>query len=324
MPSVVNFDAAGSGTCFIYNLSYDTGISGLNPGENISNLEGCHSLSNAITVYRQAPDGGMVQVAGGGDSFAQCAGDIVFDVEHTTTAPNLSYWYIITDTNDIVLDWVNSANSNTIDLSNTPAGTCRVWGWNYRGLEDPIIGEPISQLTDDACEAISDNFITVYREIPDGGTVQLVGGGDSFAQCAGNIVFDVEHTTTAPNLSYWYIITDSNDIVLGWVNSANSNTIDISNAPAGTCRIWGWNYRGLDDPIVGEPLSQLTDDDCEDISDNFITVYREIPDGGMVQLVGGGTEYTGIVGDIVFDVEHTTTAPFLSYWYIITDNNDTI
>ena len=51
----------------------------------------------------------------------------------------------------------------------------------------------------------------VYREVPDGGTVTLLDGSTSYANCAGDIVFDVTHTTTAPNLSYWYIITDDND-----------------------------------------------------------------------------------------------------------------
>ena len=119
------------------------------------------------------------------------------------------------------------------------------------------------------------------REVPDGGTVSLAGGGDVFSNCAGDVIFDVEHSTTAPNLSYWYIITDSDDNILDWVNSTNGSTIDASGAPAGECHVWGWNYRGLDDPIVGENISTLSDDFCEDISDNFITVIRN--EGGSSQ-----------------------------------------
>ncbi len=270
-----DLDGAGVGNCFIYSVSYESGFGGAVVGNNISNLTGCFDLSNSILVYRQAPDGGSLSLLDGSTSFAQCAGQIVFDVTHTTNAPNLSYWYIITDDNNIILDWVNSANSNTIDLSAAPAGVCRVWGWSYRGLPNPVIGDPLSTLRDDTCEDVSDSFITVYREIPDGGSVSLLNGSTSYTGTAGNIVFDVTHTTTAPNLSYWYIITDEVGTILGWVNSANSNTIDLSSAPPGVCRIWGWNYRGLSDPVIGQPLSTLRDDFCEDVSDNFITVTRQ-------------------------------------------------
>ncbi len=319
-----DLDPAGEGTCFIWYIRYEDGLAGMTVGNNLSDLAGCFDLSNGIEVIREIPDGGSVSLTDGSDSFAQCAGNIVFDVQHTTTAPNLSYWYIITDNNDNILAFQNSNAGPTIDLSGAPAGECRVWGWNYRGLDDPIVGDNISTLTDDFCEDISDNFITVYREIPDGGSVTLADGSDSFAQCAGNIVFDVQHTTTAPNISYWYIITDNNDNILAFQNSTAGPTIDLSGAPAGECRVWGWNYRGLDDPIVGDNISTLTDDFCEDISDNFITVYREIPDGGSVTLADGSDSFEGCAGDIVFDVQHTTTAPNISYWYIITDNSDNI
>ncbi|MGH1388138.1 hypothetical protein, partial [Kordia sp.] len=103
---------------------------------------------------------------------------------------------------------------------------------------------------------ISDNWVTVYREVPDGGMVTLADGTTtSYTGEAGNIVFDVAHTTTAPNLSYWYIITDDNDNILAWQNSANGNTLDLSAAPAGECHVWGWNYRGLPNPIVGDHIS---------------------------------------------------------------------
>ena len=319
-----DLDDLGVGTCFIWSVAYSSGFSGATIGNNLSDLQGCFDLSEPLTVYRESPDGGMVALLDGSTEFSQCAGQITFDVTHRTTAQFLSYWYIITDEDNNIIDWVNSAESNTIDLSSAPAGTCRVWGWSYRGLDDPIIGQPISQLTDDDCEAISNNFITVHREIPDGGRVTLLDGSTEFAQCAGQIVFDVTHTTTAPNLSYWYIITDTSNIIVDWVNSAVSTTIDLSDAPAGTCRVWGWNYRGLDDPIIGASLSSLRDDFCEDVSDEFITVHREIPDGGRVTLLDGSTEFAQCAGQIVFDVTHTTTAPNLSYWYIITDTSNII
>ena len=52
MPSVVDFDAAGVGVCYVYNVAYDGDITGLEAGANINNLGGCHSVSNFIVVTR--------------------------------------------------------------------------------------------------------------------------------------------------------------------------------------------------------------------------------------------------------------------------------
>jgi len=89
-------------------------------------------------------------------------------VTRTTTATALSYWYIITDDNDNILDFFNPGDASptddaTLDLSGAPVGVCRIWGWSYRGEGDPIPGDNISTLTDGACETISDNFVTVNR-----------------------------------------------------------------------------------------------------------------------------------------------------------------
>ena len=285
----------------------------------------CEDISDEfITVFREVPDGGTITLADGSDTYVNCAGDIVFDVVHTTTAPNLSYWYIITDDNDNILAFQNSTAGSTLDLSGAPAGECHVWGWNYRGLPDPVVGNHISTLADDDCEDISDEFITVFRETPDGGTITLTDGSTTYANCAGDIVFDVMHTTTAPNLSYWYVITDDNDNILAFQNSTAGSTLDLSVAPPGECHVWGWNYLGLPDPVVGDHISTLADDDCEDISDEFITVFREVPDGGMVTTLDGASFTADCVGEVMVEVMHTTTAPNLSYWYIITNDNDEI
>ena len=145
--------------------------------------------------------------------------------------------------------------------------------------------DDISTLSDGNCEDISDDYITVYRETPDGGSVTLTNGATNYENCAGDIVFDVMHTTTAPHLSYWYIITNDNNEILGYLNSADGNTLDLSVAPPGECRIWGWNYKGEPNPVMGEDIYTLADGDCEDISNDYITVTRIDCDNSYV-LVG--------------------------------------
>jgi hypothetical protein len=62
--SDVDFDGAGVGVCKIWHLSYEDGLTGIEaPAEGdhlVSSLEGCFSLSNAITVTRTASSSSKV------------------------------------------------------------------------------------------------------------------------------------------------------------------------------------------------------------------------------------------------------------------------
>ena len=183
------------------------------------------------------------------------------------------------------------------------------------------MGDDISTLDDDACEDISGNYVSVYRETPDGGTVYVDGKDDYIGACAGNVVITGTHMTTATHLSYWYIITNDQNKILGW---STDGALDLSGAPAGECRIWGWSYSGLPNPMMGDDISTLDDDACEDISGNYVSVFRETPDGGTVFAFGLTDAVDATVGNVLIPVSHTTTAPHLSYYYIITDDNDNI
>lgn len=48
----VDFDAAGVGVCLIWYMRYEDGLTGLEMGNNIADLEGLYGLSNSITVTR--------------------------------------------------------------------------------------------------------------------------------------------------------------------------------------------------------------------------------------------------------------------------------
>lgn len=158
-----NLEGAGTGTCLIWYLAYAEGIGGLQMGGNVDSLDGSFDFSNPITVVRHAPDGGLVSTASGDTTMIANAGDVLVPVTFRTAATALSYWYVITDDSDNILDFADARMVDTLDLSGAPVGVCRIWGWSYRGEADPIMGESITTLTDGGCEAISMNFITVNR-----------------------------------------------------------------------------------------------------------------------------------------------------------------
>ena len=323
-PEVVNFDGAGAGVCLIYHISYTDDLTGLAADQNIADLDGCFTISNSITVTRVQPIGGMVSLADGATEIVGCAGDIILDVQTTSTSTAGNYIYVITDNNGTILATHDAADGNTIDVSAAPPGTCRIYGWSFAEEDPAIPGEPISSLTANGCSALSDNFITIYRDVADGGTVSLTSGGEEYVGCAGDIVVDVAFSSTADRLNYWFIITDDDDRVITFQNAVDGSTLDLSAAPAGECHIWGWSELGQDLPQPGQTIGSLTNDICEDISDNFITVFRETAEGGQISLADGTQMLMATVGDIVFSLHHHNHAENLPYFYVITDANDFI
>ncbi|MEP0386435.1 MAG: T9SS type A sorting domain-containing protein, partial [Dokdonia sp.] len=310
----IDLNGVAAGTCQIWGWSYrNVPGNGLDQiGEPLSSLDDldCSDISdNAVTVIREAADGGTVAIdleaTGNPNGTTSFNGDtevvICLDerpdpivVVHENDSPNLSYRYVITDEATGLI--LNVVNTNSIDLNGVAPGTCQIWGWSYRnvpgnGLDQ--IGEPLSSLDDLDCSDISDNFVRVIREAADGGTVSIdidatdaigegttiVTGDNSVTILVGDGIGNpvvVQHENDSPNLTYRYVITDSSDDST-ILNIVDSNEIDLEAAGLGTCQIWGWSYRGLGASIpdfIGQPLQVLRDEDCSDISEDFVEVIR--------------------------------------------------
>ncbi|WP_161555185.1 CHRD domain-containing protein [Dokdonia sinensis] len=368
LPAAGPFDlnGAGTGTCQIWYIRYEDGLLGKEVGGNLSDLEGCFDLSNPLDVIREEADGGTVAldvaasstgtttVSADGLEAVICVdgnADPLVVTHENPSAENLSYRYVITDAATGLI--LNVVASDTISLDGAGAGTCEIWGWSYRGVPNnglDQIGQPLSSLDDLDCSDISDNAITVIREVADGGTVALdvaasstgtttvsADGLEAVICVDGNAdpLVVTHENPGAENLSYRYVITDAATGLI--LNVVASDTISLDGAGAGTCEIWGWSYRGVPNnglDQIGEPLSSLDDLDCSDISDNAITVIREVADGGTVALdvAASSTGTTTVSADgleavICVDgnadplvVTHENPgAENLSYRYVITD-----
>ncbi|KAA1242117.1 carbohydrate-binding protein, partial [Aquimarina sp. RZ0] len=75
-PEAVDFDGAGEGTCFIYHISYEDGLTGLEANSNLSGLSGNFDLSNSIEVTRNAttPSPGNVTLIIEAEDFVSTSG----------------------------------------------------------------------------------------------------------------------------------------------------------------------------------------------------------------------------------------------------------
>jgi hypothetical protein len=329
VPDEDNFDFDGlpAGNYRVWVLAYTGNITAAvgDTASVVALTDDCFSLSqNFITVVVENPQGGTVATDAGATTVYTCPGDgnpetIVFENENASSG---LYVYVITDEDNIILAL---ASGNSFDFEDAPAGICRVWGLAYTGSITAEVGDNAGEVVlSDDCFDLSDNFITVVRETPVGGTVSTVDGLGEVMLCPGDGNPDIiEFTNLGGTGQYVYVFTDENNVIIA-VLDGNSADFDISGVGIG--RVWGLAYTGniiaqAGDNAAGVALS----DDCFDLSENFVTIIREIPIGGTVATVDGLTEVTICPGDANPDVVSFTSANTVgAYTYVITDGNNNI
>jgi uncharacterized repeat protein (TIGR01451 family) len=273
MPSVVNFDGAGPGTCLVWHLSYDGAIDGLEMGLNANDLTGCYDLSNPISVVRTIE--GDCQTNGGelfGGPFEFCVGDDIQDMvpAGSITLANSqgenSQW-VITDDQGNILGL--PPMPSVVNFDGAGAGTCLIWHLSYDGeIAGLEAGANAGDL--EGCFDLS-NPIEVVRNQPEGGTLTTTGGMTEKTICAGDgdtDAFDVILTDTEGTNSAW-VITDADLNILALPPAP---PFDLEGAGAGVCLIWHLSFEdGLEGATVGANAADLSG--CFDLS-NPITVTR--------------------------------------------------
>lgn len=272
----VNFDGAGAGVCLIWNLRYEDGLAGAEVGLNATDLEGCFTLSNAISVTRiQGANAG--EIAGGPFTFCvDGTADMVtgISLNDTDASGDHSTW-VITDVDGKILGLPPTLEAvEGINFDGAGAGVCLIWYARYNGT---ITGAEVGMNAND----ISGNFdlsnaLTVTRNKTEAG--MLTGGPFDFAVADGIADYvsgiTVDNTNSSGTLSSW-VITDADGKILGLPPTlAAVEAVNFDGAGAGVCLIWYLRYEdGLQNLEVGMNASDLTG--CFDLS-NAISVTRHI------------------------------------------------
>ncbi|MEO0777872.1 MAG: hypothetical protein AAF146_15000, partial [Bacteroidota bacterium] len=324
-----NFEGAGEGICRVWGLAFSGNILA-QPGDDATATQladGCYALSsNFITVGRDTPDGGTVAMPSGNTVRFTCPGDGLPDVVSfvNSGASNSNYAYVITDDQNNIL---GIPPGNMQDFEGAGEGVCRVWGLAYTGS---ILAQPgdnaASVALSDECFDLSDNFITINREKPFGGTVSTADGEPRAYVCTQDGTPDiVEFSNSGASASkYQYVITDDQNTILGLPPGASA---DFDDAPPGTCRVWGFAFTGDLLAQVGDNVfTTFFSTECWAISSNFVAVVRDNPDGGSVATVSGQTSVNTIAGDGFDDIisfAHADASNSL-YAYVITDDQNNI
>lgn len=324
-----DFDNAIAGNCKIYGVAY-TGLISLIPGDNILEVPAsndCYDLTdNFIQLTRTKVDGGIITTGAGSSEVAYvCADDGMPDLvtfSTNTASPEANYQYIVTNTSNVILAFVGG---DTQDFESTGFEELRVWGISYTGALTASIGSDAanSMLSDD-CYGLSENFITIIRDQPEGGEID-VDEETEILVCVGATDGIVGMNTNSTSLAgYAYLVTDENNIV---EQVFESSAVDFSALPAGFHRIWGVSYTGALLAEVGmDAASAQLASNCFELSTNFVLAERsETLDGGVLTTLSEELVIHTCPGDDISDlVIVLTSSPDTNYRYVITDTFNNI
>ncbi|WP_420602708.1 spondin domain-containing protein [Flagellimonas sp.] len=161
----VNFDGAGAGVCYIWHLTYEDGLTGLEASKNVSDFNGEYALSNSIKVTRSALNAGVL--AGGPFTFVvdgeadMVSGITLDDAELNGT----NQIYVITDDQNNILGLPPTLEAvEGVNFDEAGAGVCLIWHLTY---EDDLEGlEAGKNVADFNGNYALSNSITVTRNEP--------------------------------------------------------------------------------------------------------------------------------------------------------------
>ncbi len=154
----INFEESGSGTFFVYNVSYEDGLEGAVISEYIHDLEGCFSLSDPIEVKKFDPP-----TANAGSNVSICLGEEVV----LTAAGGTSYLWSTGEVTSSIT--VAPQTTTTYSVTVTSAAGCQASDEVVVSItEKVVIGDFVwldenkNGIQDDGNNGINDITVTLY------------------------------------------------------------------------------------------------------------------------------------------------------------------
>lgn len=327
-----NFDLGGfaSGSYRVYGLSFTgslTAVAGARIQDVASFSDGCTDLSsNSLSLDRVELNGGSIALAGGSREIAFCSDGSQGDVLNVVPPAGINprYGYILTDVDGIV---VRTYLTNRVELDKSDSGAFQLWGVAFSGTLTVKAGDPLdATMLSSACFDLSTDYITVSRGVVNGGSIVDDSGDTQFVGCVdpgSESTLYVGFNREAIGDYAAYILTDASNKVL---LIQEESFFSFEGFLPGNFRIWHLAYTGS---LLLNPGQKVTDSnlstDCYDLSDTFIAVSLERPDGGMVRLSTGATEFNLCLGEgsgfVSFRNSSTASS---TYQYVLTNERDEV
>jgi Secretion system C-terminal sorting domain len=271
-----DFETAGAGICFIWHISYDGNLTGLEVGNNVGNLIGCFGLSNFIVITRLAlPTAGTITTS---NTTTFCVDDVIDDLVNVTLtgATGSKDAWLITDTLGVILGLPVEPPFN---FSGSGEGVCQIRHVSYEGsLSGLTIGKNISDIM--GCHVLS-NPIRVTRLAGDDCSLECdVDGGiisttSDTIICVGEGIIDsvVIARIGDTGSTSTYIVTDDQGFILDTVPSGTT-VFTFEGAGAGICHVYHMSYEiGLTGLESGMHIDSLNG--CYDLSNSIMVIRME-------------------------------------------------
>jgi len=278
-----DFEGAGEGTCYIYQLTYETGLTGVAAGSNISGFSGCYGLSNAIVVVRSTVTAGTLSAP----INTICSPGQSGIVSYTLTgASGAQSQYVLLDATGTI---INVSSSPTFDFGNYGTGTYTVHHVASSGAVAGLaVGATLSQLS--GCYQLSNGVSMSVVTVTAGAISSTLGSTIDVCVGTGTSTSVDVVVTGATGANNQWVITDAQGNIL---ELPAGPPFSFDNAPTGVCQIWHLTYEGgLVGATVGANASNLAG--CFGLS-NPITVNRNQAEAGLI-ILDDGTYAANICG----------------------------
>lgn len=302
---------------------YHAGLSGvvdqIEVGNRLDDIEGCHHLSDPLDISIVAAEAERVTLSGGEEILQICRADAQIEMSSNSSAAGFEYRYVLTTADDNIVAVFNTPD---INLSGLAPNEYKIYGWTYQDNGSFSQGADVTTLNS-GCRALSDNFVFVRTQDPDGSDI-VSSEGATVSVCIDGVADQIRmfNTSTATALQYVYLVADINGNVLA---VEGSDFVNVDQIGGSTVRIYGYSYGNNEVPQVGDRILILDNEACGSLSNNFITIIRQAADGGTI-ISDMGDKLT-ICKDTVSDnvlLTPNTAATSLDYYYILTNTNNKI
>ncbi len=305
-----DFTGAGDGECFVWHVSYEGILEGLEVGQLASDLMGCYDLSNAVSIIRNCVDGGTIL----GEEMVVCETSQGAEFDIDLEGNKGDNQYIITDvTGEIIAIFEDTP----LHIPATGSGTSfDVWNVSYSELDGLELGGEISDIS--GCFDIS-NPLNLQRQCVNGGVLSTPN--ETFVCQNGNPSFITLSLMEEKGDASMFVVTNADGDIILLTNETAINAADFGDDPL--YQIWNISYvDGLEGLSEGANVFEI--EGCHEFS-NPINIEVLAPDGGQLSLDNGDDQITICAGDCIPDELNVTLddpyGPNMA-WVILDDDGN--
>ena len=290
---IVDLEGLPPGRAFAVGVTY-TGDLLIQAGQNIFSsplASGCSRLTqNNIAIQAEAPQAGTLALSAGGTNTLLCLEDNVADfVGFRRLGANDfgGYVYLITDEQGRIEAITGQGFRN---FQYDGAGTSRVYGLAFNRNLQARPGQSIffDQLAE-GCYALTDNYLSIEREVVDGGRISVNGRERVTIDSASGPMLSVDRVSTS-SADVAYVLIDRQSTIL---SLSPGPTIDFTCVEPGSYLLYAYSFTGQITVAPGDRLWNTSNrfaSGCFLASENAIVIEKtSVPNCQPSCLAEAGT-----------------------------------